>query len=155
MINQIEKELSGESSEGQSDNGKGEIDLEDFMEKVNEGKTDNDFTKNYKNEDLKREIDEEKRDINPSPIFDDNYMDAFEEKELNSVSEVLKNNFKIDDFELKRRFPTPDFVTDFINTLSIKELESLSDKVGVQKELSLTDKRKKISVNLITEIQNI
>jgi hypothetical protein len=155
LINQIEKELSGESSEGQSDNGKGEIDLEDFMEKVNEGKTDNDFTKNYKNEDLKREIDEEKRDINPSPIFDDNYMDAFEEKELNSVSEVLKNNFKIDDFELKRRFPTPDFVTDFINTLSIKELESLSDKVGVQKELSLTDKRKKISVNLITEIQNI
>ena len=125
-----------------------------LWKKVNEGKTDNDFTKNYNNEDLKKEIDEEKRDINPSPIFDENYMDAFDEKQLNSVSEILKDNFKIDNSELKRRFTTPDFVNDFVNTLSTKELESISDKVGIEKELSLSDKRKKISVNLITEIQN-
>ncbi len=153
FIDQLNKQLDNSDSSGQSnDSG---IDLEDFLEKVNDGKVDNDFTKNYNNQDLKREIDEEKRDVNPMPTFDENYMDAFDENPTKPVYQVLKEKLNVDDFELKRRFPNPDFVKDFINSLSKKEVDDLSGKVGIEESLTTLDKKNKLSVNLITEIQNL
>ena len=151
LIDQLDKQLDNSDSNGQSnDSG---VDLEDFLNKVNDGEIDNDFTKHYKDEGLKRDINEQMGGNNE--FQQEIISDDADNQNYSSVANALKESFKIDDSELKRRFPNPDFVKDFIGLLSKKEVDALSDKVGIEKDLTTLEKKNKLSVNLITEIQNL
>jgi hypothetical protein len=156
LLDQINQENSSEGVEGQSDvNG---IDFEDFLNKVNEGKIPNDFTKHYNNPELIREINSLNKAEEPEDdlrFLDSNYDESFEEKNYGSLGEVLKEQFKINNFELKRRFPNPDFIKDFVSILSKKEVDNLSEKIGIEENFSTLEKKNKLITNLITEIQNL
>ena len=156
LIDQINQDNKSQDSDGQS-NAKG-VDLEDFLNKVNDGKIPNDFTKNYNNPELIREINLENEVQEPTddfPFLNDGYDEVFDEKTYGSVGDVLKEQFKINDLELKRRFPNPDFVKDFISLLSKKEVDNLASKIGVEENFNTLEKKNKLTTSLITEIQNL
>jgi hypothetical protein len=153
FIDQLDNQIDNKDTNGQSNDEA--IDLEDFLKKVEEGKVDNDFTKNRNDKDLKEEIDKEKQPQPNDMQFLDNMQNEFGEKEYKPVVNALKEKLKVDDLELKRRFPTPDFVRDFVFLLGKNEIEDLSDRIGIEKEVSLNDKKSILATNLITELQNI
>jgi hypothetical protein len=156
LIDQINQDDKNQDSEGQS-SAKG-VDLEDFLNKVNEGEIPNDFTKHYNNPELMKDINlenQEQEPIDDFPFLNDGYDEVFDEKNYGSVSEVLKEQFKINDSELKRRFPNPDFIKDFISLLSKKEVDNLASKIGIEEDFNTLEKKNKLTTNLITEIQNL
>jgi hypothetical protein len=154
LIDQLDNQIDNKDTSGQSNDQA--IDLEDFLKKVEEGKVDNDFSKYRNDKGLKAEIDNEKQ---PEPsgleFLDDDFQKEFDEKQYSPVTQALKEKLKIDDSEIKRRFPTPDFVRDFVFLLGKNEIEDLSNRIGIEKEVSLNDKKSIIATNLITELQNI
>jgi hypothetical protein len=153
FIDQLDNQIDNKDTNGQSTDKS--IDLEDFLKKVEEGKVDNDFSKYRNDKDLKEEIDKEKQPQPNDMQFLDNMQNEFGEKEYKPVVNALKEKLKVDDLELKRRFPTPDFVRDFVFLLGKNEIEDLSDRIGIEKEVSLNDKKSILATNLITELQNI
>jgi hypothetical protein len=153
LIDQLDNQIDNKDTNGQSNDEA--IDLEDFLKKVEEGKVDNDFTKNRNDKGLKDEIDKEKQPEQNDMSFLDDMQDEFGQKEYKPVVNALKEKLKVDDLELKRRFPTPDFVRDFVFLLGKNEIEDLSDRIGIEKEVSLNDKKSILATNLITELQNI
>jgi hypothetical protein len=154
LIDQLDNQIDNKDTSGQSNDQA--IDLEDFLKKVEEGKVDNDFSKYRNDKGLKAEIDNEKQ---PEPsgleFLDDDFQKEFDEKQYSPVTQALKEKLKIDDSEIKRRFPTPDFVRDFVFLLGKNEIEDLSNRIGIEKEVSLNEKKSIIATNLITELQNI
>ena len=154
LIDQLDNQINNKDTSGQSNDQA--IDLEDFLKKVEEGKVDNDFSKYRNDKGLKAEIDNEKQ---PEPsgleFLDDDFQKEFDEKQYSPVTQALKEKLKIDDSEIKRRFPTPDFVRDFVFLLGKNEIEDLSNRIGIEKEVSLNEKKSIIATNLITELQNI
>ena len=153
LIDQLDNQIDNKDTNGQSNDEA--IDLEDFLKKVEEGKVDNDFTKNRNDKGLRDEIDEEKQPNQNDKGFLDDIQNEFAEKEYKSVVNALREKLKVDDSEIKRRFPTPDFVRDFVFLLGKNEIEDLSDRIGIEKEISLNDKKSILATNLITELQNI
>ncbi len=154
LIDQLDNQIDNKDTSGQSNDQA--IDLEDFLKKVEEGKVDNDFSKYRNDKGLKAEIENEKQ---PEPsgleFLDDDFQKEFDEKQYSPVTQALKEKLKIDDSEIKRRFPTPDFVRDFVFLLGKNEIEDLSNRIGIEKEVSLNEKKSIIATNLITELQNI
>jgi len=154
LIDQLNNQIDNKDTNGQSNDQA--IDLEDFLKKVEEGKIDNDFSKYRNDKGLKAEIDIENQ---PEPsgleFLDENYQKEFEEKSYKSIIKALKEKLKIEGSEIKRRFPTPDFVRDFVFLLGKNEVEDLSNRIGIEKEMPLNDKKSIIATNLITELQNI
>jgi len=154
LIDQLDNQIDNKDTSGQSNDQA--IDLEDFLKKVEEGKVDNDFSKYRNDKELKAEIENEKQ---PEPsgleFLDDDFQKEFDEKQYSPVTQALKEKLKIDDSEIKRRFPTPDFVRDFVFLLGKNEIEDLSNRIGIEKEVSLNEKKSIIATNLITELQNI
>lgn len=153
LIDQLDNQIDNKDTNGQSNDEA--IDLEDFLKKVEEGKVDNDFTKYGNDKDLKGEIDKEKQPEQNDMSFLDEMQNEFGQKEYKPVVNALREKLKVDDLELKRRFPTPDFVRDFVFLLGKNEIEDLSDRIGIEKEVSLNDKKSILATNLITELQNI
>ena len=153
LIDQLDNQIDNKDTNGQSNDEA--IDLEDFLKKVEEGKVDNDFTKYGNDKDLKGEIDKEKQPEQNDMSFLDDMQNEFGQKEYKPVVNALREKLKVDDLELKRRFPTPDFVRDFVFLLGKNEIEDLSDRIGIEKEISLNDKKSILATNLITELQNI
>ena len=153
LINQLDNQIDNKDTNGQSNDEA--IDLEDFLKKVEEGKVDNDFSKYRNDKGLRDEIDEEKQPKQKDMGFLDDIQNEFAEKDYKSVVNALREKLKVDDLELKRRFPTPDFVRDFVFLLGKNEIEDLSDRIGIEKEISLNDKKSILATNLITELQNI
>ena len=154
LIDQLDNQIDNKDTSGQSNDEA--IDLEDFLKKVEEGKVDNDFSKYRNDKGLKAEIDNENQ-IEPNPLdfLDEDLEKEFDEKQYSPVTQALKEKLKIDDSEIKRRFPTPDFVRDFIFLLGKNEIEDLSNRIGIEKEVSFNDKKSILATNLITELQNI
>lgn len=154
LIDQLNNQIDNKDTNGQSNDQA--IDLEDFLNKVEEGKIDNDFTKYRNDAGLKAEIYYEKQpEPNGLEFLDDDVLDDFEPPIYNSVVKALKDKLILDESEIKRRFPTPDFVRDFVFLLSNKEINDLSERIGIEKETSLNEKKSIIASNLITELQNI
>ena len=154
LIDQLDNQIDNKDTSGQSNDEA--IDLEDFLKKVEEGKVDNDFSKYRNDKGLKAEIDNENQ-IEPNPLdfLDEDLEKEFDEKQYSPVTQALKEKLKIDDSEIKRRFPTPDFVRDFVFLLGKNEIEDLSNRIGIEKEVSLNDKKSILATKLITELQNI
>lgn len=156
MIDDITKDQKGEGQQGQSDNKGDEIDLEDFLNEVEKGNADNDFGKNYNNQELKGQIDYEKQQ-QQEPEGQEQSK-GFPQEQQYSVTNVLgsvKEMFNTNDEDIKRRFPNPTSISDFIDALSKSKIDELADRVGLPSELSNLEKTKQIKSNLITEIQNI
>ena len=154
LINQLDNQIDNKDTNGQSNDEA--IDLEDFLKKVEEGKVDNDFSKYRNDKGLKAEIDEENRtEPNPLDFLDEDFDKEFDEKQYSRVTQALKDKLMVDDSEIKRRFPTPDFVRDFIFLLSSNEVNDLSDRIGIEKDMPINDKKSILATNLITELQNI
>ena len=153
LIDQLDNQIDNKDTNGQSNDEA--IDLEDFLKKVEEGKVDNDFSKYRNDKGLRDEIDEEKQPKQNDMGFLDDIQNEFEKKDYKSVISALREKLKVDDSEIKRRFPTPDFVRDFVFLLGKNEIEDLSDRIGIEKEISLNDKKSILATNLITELQNI
>jgi hypothetical protein len=153
MIDQLSQDQQGASGEGQSNAGDDNIDFEDFLEQVERGNADNDFAKNYNNQDLKNIIESERQnygsdDVEPEPT---------QEEQQYRVSNVLKNislMLNISEDEVKRRFPTTKSVASFITRLNSNEVNEISNNVGIPNNLSNFEKQKVLITNLITEIQN-
>jgi hypothetical protein len=156
MIDELSKDQSGQGQEGQSDNKGDEIDLEDFLNEVEKGNADNDFGKDYNNKDLKGKIDYEKQQ-QEQPDGQEQPKGRQEEPKytLTNVLGTIKEMFNTNDEDMKRRFPNPTSISDFVDSLSKAKIEELSNKVGLPSELSNLEKTKQIKTNLITEIQNI
>jgi len=154
LIDQLDNQVDNKDTNGQSTDEA--IDLEDFLKKVEEGKVDNDFSKYRNDKGLKAEIDEENRtEPNPLDFLDEDFDKEFDEKQYSPVTKALKDKLMVDDSEIKRRFPTPDFVRDFIFLLSSNEVNDLSDRIGIEKDMPINDKKSILATNLITELQNI
>lgn len=155
MIDDITKDQNGEGQQGQSDNKGDEIDLEDFLNEVEKGNADNDFGSNYNNQELKSQIDYEKQQ---QQTEGQEQPKGFPQEQQYSVTNVLgsvKEMFNTNDEDIKRRFPNPTSISDFIDALSKSKIDELADRVGLPSDLSNLEKTKQIKSNLITEIQNI
>jgi hypothetical protein len=155
MIDEITKDQNGQGQEGQSDNKGDEIDLEDFLNEVEKGNADNDFGKNYNNQELKGQIDYEKQQQQPEG---QEQPKGFPQEQKYSVTNVIgsvKEMFNTNDEDIKRRFPNPTSISDFVDALSKAKIDELANRVGLPSELSNLEKTKQIKSNLITEIQNI
>jgi len=159
MIDDITKDQNGEGQQGQSDNKGDEIDLEDFLNEVEKGNTDNDFGSNYNNQDLKGQIDydkEQQKEIKePTGQEQPKGMPQDQKYSVTNVLGSIKEMFNTNDEDIKRRFPNPSSISDFIDSLSKAKIDELADRVGLPNELSNLEKTKQIKTNLITEIQNI
>ena len=153
MIDQISQDQQQGSGEGQSNAGDDNIDFEDFLEQVEKGNADNDFAKNYNNQELKDNIDREKQEDGSN----DEQAEPTEEEQQYRVSNVLKNislMLNISEDEVKRRFPTTKSVASFVTRLNSNEINEISNNVGIPNNLSNFEKQKVLTTNLITEIQN-
>ena len=153
MIDQISQDQQQGSGEGQSNAGDDNIDFEDFLEQVEKGNADNDFAKNYNNQELKDNIDREKQEDGSN----DEQAEPTEEEQQYRVSNVLKNislMLNISEDEVKRRFPTTKSVASFVTRLNSNEVNEISNNVGIPNNLSNFEKQKVLTTNLITEIQN-
>ena len=159
MIDDITKDQNGEGQQGQSDNKGDEIDLEDFLNEVEKGNADNDFGSNYNNQELKGQIDYDKQQqgepIEPNGQEQPRGMPQDQKYSVTNVLGSVKEMFNTNDEDIKRRFPNPTSISDFIDALSKAKIDELADRVGLPTDLSNLEKTKQIKTNLITEIQNI
>jgi DNA-binding FrmR family transcriptional regulator len=163
LLEELNKEEKGESSKGQSDNEGDEIDLEDFLEKVEKGEAENDFTKGYKDKELKDKIDYEKRGEKPEGEPDDMNFDLpdFPEPQTNSdkriegVLDAIVDMLNTDKEDIKRQFPTEKSAKSFVSLLSPNELDFIITQVGLSESLSRFEKQKLITSNFIIELENI
>ena len=163
LLEELSKDQKGKSKQGQNDNSGDEIDLEDFLDKVEKGEAENDFTKGYKDKDLKEKIDYEKRgeqgDGEPDDM--DFELPDFPEPESNSnkrvegVLEAIIDMLNTDREDIKRQFPTEKSAKSFVSLLSPNELDFIITRVGLPDTLSRFEKQKLITSNFITELENI
>jgi hypothetical protein len=61
-LQEIIEQMDNESRGGQSENSQDDIDLEDFLDEVGDNNAEPDFTENYQDKDLKKNIDEKKEE---------------------------------------------------------------------------------------------
>jgi hypothetical protein len=163
LLEELSKDQKGQSKQGQNDNSGDEIDLEDFLDKVEKGEAENDFTKGYKDKDLKEKIDYEKRGEQGEGEPDDMDFDLpdFPEPQSNSdkriegVLEAIIDMLNTDREDIKRQFPTEKSAKSFVSLLSPNELDFITSKVGLSETLSRFEKQKLITSNFITELENI
>lgn len=163
LLEELSKDQKGKSKQGQNDNSGDEIDLEDFLDKVEKGEAENDFTKGYKDKDLKEKIDYEKRgeqgDEEPDDM--DFELPDFPEPQSNSdntvegVLEAIIDMLNTDREDIKRQFPTEKSAKSFVSLLSPNELDFIITRVGLPDTLSRFEKQKLITSNFITELENI
>lgn len=163
LLEELSKDQKGQSKQGQNDNSGDEIDLEDFLDKVEKGEAENDFTKGYKDKDLKEKIDYEKRgeqgDGEPDDM--DFELPDFPEPQSNSdkrvegVLEAIVDMLHTDKEDIKRQFPTEKSAKSFVSLLSPNELDFIVTQVGLPDTLSRFEKQKLITSNFITELENI
>jgi hypothetical protein len=163
LLEELSKDQKGKSKQGQNDNSGDEIDLEDFLDKVEKGEAENDFTKGYKDKDLKEKIDYEKRgeqrDGEPDDM--DFELPDFPEPQSNSddrvegVLEAIIDMLNTDREDIKRQFPTEKSAKSFVSLLSPNELDFIITRVGLPDTLSRFEKQKLITSNFITELENI
>jgi hypothetical protein len=150
MIDEIDKAQSGENQDGQSSANSEDIDLEDFLEQVEQGNADNDFTKNYNNKELKEKIDyqkQESQDMGSSSGKQD-----LQSYEVKNVLRAIEGILGVNSDEVKRRFPTKKSITGFVGSLSKDEIDSIASNVGIPIEIINMEKQKQISNNLAKEI---
>jgi hypothetical protein len=163
LLEELKKDQKGQSDKGQSNNSGDEIDLEDFLDKVEKGEAENDFTKGYKDKELKDKIDEEKRGEKPEGEPDDMNFDLpdFPEQPSNSdkrvegVLDAIVDMLHTDRQDIKRQFPTEKSAKSFVSLLSPNELDFITSQVGLLEGLSRFEKQKLITNNFITELENI
>jgi DNA-binding FrmR family transcriptional regulator len=163
LLEELSKDQKGQSKQGQNDNSGDEIDLEDFLDKVEKGEAENDFTKGYKDKELKDKIDYEKRGEQGNGEPDDMDFDLpdFPEPETNSdkriegVLEAIIDMLNTDKEDIKRQFPTEKSAKSFVSLLSPNELDFIVTQVGLPDTLSRFEKQKLITSNFITELENI
>lgn len=163
LLEELSKDQKGQSKQGQNDNSGDEIDLEDFLDKVEKGEAENDFTKGYKDKELKEKIDYEKRGEQGNGEPDDMDFDLpdFPEPETNSdkriegVLEAIIDMLNTDKEDIKRQFPTEKSAKSFVSLLSPNELDFIVTQVGLPDTLSRFEKQKLITSNFITELENI
>jgi len=163
LLEELSKDQKGQSKSGQSDNAGDEIDLEDFLDKVEKGEAENDFTKGYKDKDLKEKIDYEKRGEQGQGEPDDMDFELpdFPEPESNSdkriagVLDAIIDMLHTDKEDIKRQFPTEKSAKSFVSLLSPNELDFITTQVGLPDTLSRFEKQKLITSNFITELENI
>jgi hypothetical protein len=163
LLEELKKEQKGQSK-GQSNNEGDEIDLEDFLDKVEKGEAENDFTKGYKDKDLKGKIDDEKREQQGEGEPDDMNFDLPDfpepqtntEKRIEGVLDAIVDMLHTDKEDIKRQFPTQKSAKSFVSLLSPNELDFITSQVGLNdKGLSRFEKQKLITSNFITELENI
>lgn len=163
LLEELKKDQKGQSKSGQSDNAGDEIDLEDFLDKVEKGEAENDFTKGYKDKDLKEKIDYEKRGEQKDGEPDDMNFDlpdfpeppSNSDKRIEGVLEAIIDMLDTDREDIKRQFPTEKSAKSFVSLLSPNELDFITSKVGLSETLSRFEKQKLITSNFITELENI
>lgn len=163
LLEELKKDQKGQSKSGQSDNAGDEIDLEDFLDKVEKGEAENDFTKGYKDQALKDKIDYEKRGEQGQGDSDDMDFELpdFPEPESNSdkridgVLDAIIDMLHTDKEDIKRQFPTEKSAKSFVSLLSPNELDFIVTQVGLPDTLSRFEKQKLITSNFITELENI
>jgi hypothetical protein len=163
LIDELNSDQKGQSDKGQSNNDGDEIDLEDFLNKVEKGEAENDFTKGYKDKELKDKIDNEKREEQGEGEPDDMDFDLpdFPEPESNSdkriegVLDAIIDMLNTDKEDIKRQFPTQKSAKSFVSLLSPNELDFIITQVGLPDTLSRFEKQKLITSNFITELENI
>lgn len=155
MIEEIEKAQSGENQQGQSQSGSENIDLEDFLNEVENGNADNDFTKNYNNQELKSKIDYDKKEEQSEQQSSGQgaeKQNEFESYEVKDSLGAVKVLLEISTDEVKRRFPNKKAVSGFIASLSKAEIDTIASQVGIPQGISNVEKQKQISNNLAKEI---
>ena len=163
LLEELSKDQKGKSKQGQNDNSGDEIDLEDFLDKVEKGEAENDFTKGYKDQALKDKIDYEKRGEQGDGDSDDMDFELpdFPEPESNSdkridgVLDAIIDMLHTDKEDIKRQFPTEKSAKSFVSLLSPNELDFIITQVGLPDTLSRFEKQKLITSNFITELENI
>jgi DNA-binding FrmR family transcriptional regulator len=163
LLEELSKDQKGQSKQGQNDNSGDEIDLEDFLDKVEKGEAENDFTKGYKDKKLKEQIDYEKSGGQGDEEGDDMDFELpdFPEPETNSqkriegVLDAIVDMLHTDKEDIKRQFPTEKSAKSFVSLLSPNELDFIVTQVGLPDTLSRFEKQKLITSNFITELENI
>jgi len=163
LLEELKKDQKGQSDKGQSNNSGDEIDLEDFLDKVEKGEAENDFTKGYKDKELKDKIDYEKRGEKPEGEQDDMNFDlpdfpeqpSNSEKRVEGVLDAIVDMLHTDRQDIKRQFPTEKSAKSFVSLLSPNELDFITSQVGLSESLSRFEKQKLITSNFITELENI
>jgi len=164
LLEELKKDQKGQSDKGQSNNSGDEIDLEDFLDKVEKGEAENDFTKGYKDKELKDKIDYEKRGEKPEGEQDDMNYDlpdfpeqpSNSEKRIEGVLDAIVDMLHTDREDIKRQFPTEKSAKSFVSLLSPNELDFITSQVGLNgKGLSRFEKQKLVTSNFITELENI
>jgi len=164
LLEELKKDQKGQSDKGQSNNSGDEIDLEDFLDKVEKGEAENDFTKGYKDKELKDKIDYEKRGEKPEGEPDDMNFDlpdfpeqpSNSEKRVEGVLDAIVDMLHTNREDIKRQFPTEKSAKGFVNLLSPNELDFITSQVGLNDVgLSRFEKQKLITSNFITELENI
>ena len=163
LLEELKKDQKGQSDKGQSNNSGDEIDLEDFLDKVEKGEAENDFTKGYKDKELKDKIDYEKRGEKPEGEPDDMNFDLpdFPEQPSNSdkrvegVLDAIVDMLHTNREDIKRQYPTEKSAKSFVSLLSPNELDFITSQVGLSESLSRFEKQKLITSNFITELENI
>ena len=164
LLEELKKDKKGQSDKGQSNNSGDEIDLEDFLDKVEKGEAENDFTKGYKDKELKDKIDYEKRGEKPEGEPDDMNFDlpdfpeqpSNSEKRVEGVLDAIVDMLHTNREDIKRQFPTEKSAKSFVSLLSPNELDFITSQVGLNGiGLSRFEKQKLITSNFITELENI
>lgn len=163
LLEELKKDQKGQSKQGQNDNSGDEIDLEDFLDKVEQGEAENDFTKGYKDKGLKDKIDYEKRGEKQEGEQDDMNFDlpdfpeqpSNSDKRIEGVLDAIVDMLNTDREDIKRQFPTEKSAKSFVSLLSPNELDFIITKVGLPDTLSRFEKQKLITSNFITELENI
>lgn len=163
LLEELKKDQKGQSDKGQSNNSGDEIDLEDFLDKVEKGEAENDFTKGYKDKELKDKIDYEKRGEQGEGEPDDMDFElpdfpeqpSNSEKRIEGVLDAIVDMLHSDKEDIKRQFPTVKSAKSFVSLLSPNELDFIVTQVGLSESLSRFEKQKLITSNFITELENI
>ena len=158
-------------TDGQSKNPNDSIDLEDFMNEVQNGNIDNsDFTEQYNN----KELQEKMKDLKPQEGQGDDsgqdgeggqggdggqekmtkkqtLQDADTSKSVaQSVAKFLDTSIE----DLKRRFPTEKSATIFFMGQSNKELDEISNSLNLPDNLTFRELSLTLSQKLINDLKN-
>jgi hypothetical protein len=158
-------------TDGQSKNPNDSIDLEDFMNEVQNGNIDNsDFTEQYNN----KELQEKMKDLKPQEGQGDDsgqdgeggqggdggqekmtkkqtLQDADTSKSVaQSVAKFLDTSIE----DLKRRFPTEKSATIFFMGQSNKELDEISNSLDLPDNLTFRELSLTLSQKLINDLKN-
>ena len=163
LLEELKKDQKGQSDKGQSNNSGDEIDLEDFLDKVEKGEAENDFTKGYKDKELKDKIDYEKRGEQGQGEPDDMDFElpdfpeqpSNSDKRIEGVLDAIVDMLHTNREDIKRQFPTVKSAKSFVSLLSPNELDFITTQVGLSESLSRFEKQKLITSNFITELENI